>query len=165
MPARRILPDSATLAQLTDRYGYRGVAERYGVSEIAVYQQLAAANLTKKLPRYQAIPWRLAPRHTNLAIPKYLRALARAEAGGVVKPDGLLERARRWASALDVAGLTVCYDRDAGFSVDKRRPGEGRVRPHDSGPVGQPADPPACQRASTQGDTSAPRVDRVREDG
>lgn len=132
MPRPPILPDSSTLRNLRrDGWTYQAIADQYGVSVSAVYQQLRdIPGVVAPRARYvNALPWTVAVEHKDSKHAEALRHLARRTAGGTLLPakDRALDK---WLAEREADGCVVDYDRDAGFRLVRRRKsdGDGYVR-------------------------------------
>lgn len=139
---KQILPDSGTLLQLkAQKWTNRQIAERYGVTENAVYLALRSVpGATTKRPRYdEFIPWRVKSEHLWTVPANMLRLLAR-QAGGEELPQRRLTTLTGWLKKMDAEGLVVDYDPEqgpsnaspkyGGFRYVRRQPedGEGYIR-------------------------------------
>jgi transposase-like protein len=110
--APRLLPDKATLAR-ERRQGdtYATIAERYGVSEAAVYQALRNHGLVKeaRADHSALIPWTVKADHQHTHPALMLRTLSRRRQGleNPAKRDAMLDR---WLDGLEANKVVVCYD-------------------------------------------------------
>ena len=137
MAAPRQLPDADTLRRHRDeRMTYREIAERYGVTESAVWARLRHDGITtaKRVNHKAFIPWTIHPDHANTYPMLMLRTLSRREQG----LDNTPERDRmlsNWLDALRERKAVLCYDpamwpnpaspRLGGFFYAKRRKSDG----------------------------------------
>lgn len=137
MAAPRLLPDKTTLERLR-REGrtYADIAERYGVTETAVYLRLKADGLTseRKVSHSELIPWTVKVEHQHAHPALMLRTLSRRRQGleNTATRDAMLDR---WLEELHNANAVVCYDpdmwpnpaspRSGGWFYMKRRRSDG----------------------------------------
>lgn len=113
MPAERKLPDSTTLRQFRAQ-GMRliDIAEKYGVTEAAVWRALDRAGFTKERATYKdVLPWEIADEHKTTAVMDRFRAIAKQKSGGTLSPeeDRLLAE---WLRQLADKDVVVDYRRD-----------------------------------------------------
>lgn len=114
MAAPRLLPDKTTLTRLRrEGVTYREIAERYGVTEAAVYLRLKADGLAKdrEVSHKELIPWTVKYEHHHAHPVLMLRTLSRERQGLPVTPSrkAMLDR---WMADLEEADVVVCYDPD-----------------------------------------------------
>lgn len=137
MAAPRLLPDRTTLERLR-RQGvtYREIAERYGVTESAVYQRLKADGLAKDQPvsHKALIPWTVREDHRHAHPALMLRTLSR-RMQGLPNSEPRNKMLDRWLEEIKSADVVVCYDPDmapnpaspvyGGWWYSRRRPEDG----------------------------------------
>lgn len=114
MGATRILPDSATLRLLrTQDWKLAEIAEKYGVSESAVWKALERAGETEPLPTYRSVvPWDIQPQHKKTAVMDHLRTIA-TERGGRVPSAPRKAYLEEWLKGMQDAGVVLNYHPDA----------------------------------------------------
>jgi lipopolysaccharide export system protein LptC len=123
MPARRILPDNATLKRwrvdeglsikaITERV-YDLTGEKVGSSTVSV--ALARAGISPSLPRYhEEIPWTVRAEHAMAYQARMLRDLGRRRAGKDLREDEA-RRLDSWLAKIKANNAVVAYDPDYGF--------------------------------------------------
>ena len=138
MAAPRILPDADTLERLRleDHLTYSQIADRYGVTEQAVYARMKHDGIkTQARADHSAlIPWKVERRHYNTFPMLMLRTLSRRNQHLENSP----ERERmldKWLADIAEREAVVCYDpamwnnsaspRLGGFFYAKRRKSDG----------------------------------------
>lgn len=135
MPAPRLLPDNAVLADLRRQgWTYADIAAEYGVSESAVYLRLRQVGATKKTVSHRdVIPWKVKREHTYSFPAQMLRVYGRKQKGLDISDvkDRML---RRWLRGMEDAGVVLCYApayppnpacAAGGFYYSRRRPEDG----------------------------------------
>jgi transcriptional regulator with XRE-family HTH domain len=114
MPAIRKLPDSETLRRLRAQgWTQRKIAEKFLVSDGAVWKALQRAGYIDPLPTYKdVIPWDIAEPHKAVAIMERFRAIVKQKKGTPLRPDEEIQL-HRWLHDLKVNNLVVNYHPDA----------------------------------------------------
>lgn len=116
MAAPRKLPDKTTLERLR-RQGatYKDIAERYDVTEAAVYLRLKADGLSKdrKVSHKELMPWSIKAEHAHAHVALMLRLLSRRQQGLGNSPvrERMLDK---WLGEVEAANVVVCYDPNMG---------------------------------------------------
>ena len=122
VPARRILPDNATLKRwvelgMTHKEIAEEVARLTGetVSRSSVSAALHRAGLSKSTARYSdELPWRVHLEHMTAYPARMLRLLGRRRAGlSLTQYED--DRLDSWLETLKERGLVVAYSPDRGF--------------------------------------------------
>lgn len=114
MGARRSLPDPTTL-RLMRGQGWKlaEIAEKYGVSESAVWKALDRAGQTEPLPTYRNIvPWDIAPQHKKTAVMDHLRTIA-TERGGRTPSPSRKAYMEEWLQGMRDNNVVLAYHPDA----------------------------------------------------
>lgn len=114
MPARRKLPDKATLRSLRNK-GWRleDIAEEYGVTTGGVWRALERAGYTENVPTYRDIlPWKIEDRHKATAIMDRFRAIVRQRKGGQLS-EAEARLLADWLRNLEERNIVVAYHPDA----------------------------------------------------
>lgn len=144
MAPPRILPDRGKLMQYRtpgpNFKTYDEIAEMYGVTVGAVYQQLRyIPGVVKPRARHhEFIPWTVKTEHMHAYPVTMLRLLARVESGQTI-PDNKRRRLDRWVEEMREKNLVVDYDPQippnpaspvyGGFCYRNRRPGDSEWPP------------------------------------
>jgi len=114
MPAKRMLPDTATLRRMrANNWRLKDIAEEYGVTQAAVWKALERADLTASRVTYSDIlPWKIAPEHRATSIMQKFRMIMRQRKG-----ESLGETEQRyldtWLQMLDDSNVVVNYHPEA----------------------------------------------------
>ncbi len=120
------------------KHTYEDIAVSYGVSKSAVYKAMRRAGLTKDGSRNDhtdTIPWTLTLRDRYHYIAEILRLLGRVRGGDTTVPKEKRLMLMRWLTERVAAQEVVTYDRDSGWSIVPRQPGDADViRPPDDAP-------------------------------
>jgi hypothetical protein len=114
MAAERKLPDSTTLRQLRAQgWKLKQIAEKFGVTEPAVWKALERAGFTDTKETYQdLLPWEIHPRHRSTAIAQRFRAIMRQKRGQTLNPteQHLLDT---WLQVMKDNNVVLNYHPDA----------------------------------------------------
>jgi hypothetical protein len=148
MPAPRKLPDNTTLRQLRAQgWTLAQIADKYNVTEAAVWKALERAGFTENKETYNdIIPWEIDVRHRSTAIVQRFRSLMKIKKGIPLNPteQHLLDT---WIKVMKENDVVLDYHPDApendasrlgGFFYTPRltEEGEGIVRkPRKKGPT------------------------------
>jgi hypothetical protein len=140
--ARRKLPSDEHVAHLVQELGftYEQIAAQYGCTRQAVYAAMTAVGQrSPRGPQFsyrEWIPWKgIKVEHNNQLLIRRLRLYARAQLKQPLTPAQTAQL-DQWLTYMREHNAIVVYDRDAGFRLAPRRPGEtGMARPHPA-PVG-----------------------------
>lgn len=114
MPAKRMLPDTATLRRMrANGWRLKDIAKEYGVSQAAVWKALERADLTVARTTYADIlPWKIEAEHRATSIMQKFRMILRQRKGEV-----LGETEQRyldtWLKLLEDSNVVVNYHPDA----------------------------------------------------
>lgn len=114
MAPPRKLPDAATLASLRDKgMRIKDIAERYDVTEAAVWRALTKAGLVpQRKSTRDILPWKIERKHAGAQIMTHFRMIVRQINGEEIPPSDL-RRLTEWLTALDEDGVSVAYHPDA----------------------------------------------------
>lgn len=114
MSAIRKLPDSATLRRLRAQgWTQRRIAEKFEVTDGAVWKALMRAGYTEPQPTYKdVIPWEIDEAHKATAIMERFRSIVKQKKGVPLRPDEEYQL-NRWLHDLKANNLVVAYHPDA----------------------------------------------------
>ena len=134
MPAVRKLPDDTTLWRLREmNWTLSDIAEKYGVTDSAVWQAIERAGFTTNVQTYtDLLPWDVAEEHRMTAIMARFRAINRQKQGlELSENQGRL--LNNWLANMEAHNVVVAYHPDAppndasrkgGFYYVPREPGD-----------------------------------------
>lgn len=123
MPARRILPDNATLRRWVQDEGltHQQIADRVfattgeAVSRSSVSAALSRAGISANTARYRdELPWRVKVEHIKEYPARMLRLLGRRRSGAVLT-DSESKRLDSWLTMLERDHAVVAYSPDSRY--------------------------------------------------